>query len=409
MGFLAQADGGKVFSTKAESKLRWPTLVFVCLSLIGSFYTYDEPAALKTQIMDYMDDPNDYETLFSLLYSVYSFPNIILPFFGGYLVDRFRARNCQVLFSFLALAGNIVFAVGMSTKIWWVMYIGRIMHGCGGISICISALALLAEWFTGKELALAFGCELSVCRLSGVMSNLVNPRVAEVRDVEAALWLGVLMCAVSLVGALMVHPMDRFLEEQLQTQKHIVSLSQDDLAVAAVENPLRSTSSDKQPPRSSHSYASVRESNSELTHVCADANKADKSPTGRTNSADHWTIAHQLSIVDTFSPLFWLLCLICVCVYGCVFRSTTLSRHCCSRGTTSRSSQTASALSHTMLLVSARMPQTSIAMTASGTNHRWRWVQRLTATVTRLATVCTAVTWSVLRLRLHLLCPFPIL
>ena len=215
MGFLAQADGGKVFSTKAESKLRWPTLVFVCLSLIGSFYTYDEPAALKTQIMDYMDDPNDYETLFSLLYSVYSFPNIILPFFGGYLVDRFRARNCQVLFSFLALAGNIVFAVGMSTKIWWVMYIGRIMHGCGGISICISALALLAEWFTGKELALAFGCELSVCRLSGVMSNLVNPRVAEVRDVEAALWLGVLMCAVSLVGALMVHPMDRFLEEQL--------------------------------------------------------------------------------------------------------------------------------------------------------------------------------------------------
>lgn len=73
---------------KSQSTWRWLILVLGCLMMIGSYYCFDIPAALKTQIDDYMGDPDDYEIQFGLLYTLYSAPNVILPFFGGYLVDR---------------------------------------------------------------------------------------------------------------------------------------------------------------------------------------------------------------------------------------------------------------------------------------------------------------------------------
>lgn len=35
---------------------------------------------------------SNWETNFSLLYSVYSFPNTVLPFLGGFLVDKLGVR-----------------------------------------------------------------------------------------------------------------------------------------------------------------------------------------------------------------------------------------------------------------------------------------------------------------------------
>ena len=44
--------------------------------MVGSYYCFDIPAALKTQIDDYMGDPSDYEVKFSLLYTLYAAPNV---------------------------------------------------------------------------------------------------------------------------------------------------------------------------------------------------------------------------------------------------------------------------------------------------------------------------------------------
>ena len=73
---------------KSQSSWRWIILILGCLMMVGSYYCFDIPAALKTQIDDYMGDPDDYEIRFGLLYTLYASPNVILPFFGGYLVDR---------------------------------------------------------------------------------------------------------------------------------------------------------------------------------------------------------------------------------------------------------------------------------------------------------------------------------
>jgi hypothetical protein len=78
----------KIVTEKCQSQWRWLILLLGCLMMIGSYYCFDIPAALITQIDDYMGDPSDYDIKFGLLYTLYAAPNVILPFFGGYLVDR---------------------------------------------------------------------------------------------------------------------------------------------------------------------------------------------------------------------------------------------------------------------------------------------------------------------------------
>ena len=75
-------------NVKSTSIVRWPILVLACLMLVGSYYCFDIPAALNQQLDDYFGQQDDYATNFSLLYSLYAIPNVILPFFGGYFVDR---------------------------------------------------------------------------------------------------------------------------------------------------------------------------------------------------------------------------------------------------------------------------------------------------------------------------------
>ena len=64
--------------TKAQSNLRWLVLFSSCLVMIGNYYCYDNPAALHTQLQQYLNKPTNYETLFSLLYTVYRFLHIVI-------------------------------------------------------------------------------------------------------------------------------------------------------------------------------------------------------------------------------------------------------------------------------------------------------------------------------------------
>jgi fucose permease len=70
--------------------------------LIGDAFSFDNPQSLETQLEEAFDI-NQVE--FNLLYSVYSIPNVILPLFGGYLIDRCGVRVNIVLFATLLVLG----------------------------------------------------------------------------------------------------------------------------------------------------------------------------------------------------------------------------------------------------------------------------------------------------------------
>ena len=183
------------------------------------------------------------------------------------------------------------------------MYIGRALHGCGGISICVATSALLADWFTGKELAFAFGFNLSFCRLGSVVNNLISPRIVAERGVPAALWFGAVLCFFSLLCAVAIIPLDTHAEAVLEAD--------------CVQKPLMKAGLPEDDDYEDQSSQRILPSANQSTNepYCED----DPHHVIPCPDDDSYSIAEQWRGVKNLSPLFWLLCLSCVATYGCVF------------------------------------------------------------------------------------------
>ena len=93
------------------------------ITFSGSYFCYDGPGALQDEIET---DMGISVAQFSALYAWYSWPNVILCFFGGFLIDRvFGIRLGAIIFSVFILLGQLIFAFGAFINLYWVMCLGR--------------------------------------------------------------------------------------------------------------------------------------------------------------------------------------------------------------------------------------------------------------------------------------------
>lgn len=114
-----------------------------------------------------------------------------------------------ILFSFIILLGQIVFAIGCSLDSFTLMLIGRLIFGLGGESLGVAQSTLVVAWFKARELAFALGINLSVARLGSVINNEVSPIIADKSNVAYSLWFGVAVCVISFLCTLAVVPIDQ--------------------------------------------------------------------------------------------------------------------------------------------------------------------------------------------------------
>lgn len=288
-----------VVKDKSQSPIRWLVLLLTCTLMVGNYYCYDIPAALHSQMDDYMGKPSDFETLFSLLYTVYSVPNVILPFFGGFFVDKFGVRICMIAFAVFITAGQIIFAIGLSLKSWPIMFLGRVVFGFGGESMGVANSAMLSVWFKGKEMAFAMGLNLSISRLGSVINNVISPMLAADVNIEFALWFGVILCAGSVMSAFGLAAADKYMDARTIHGTHSLLQGEDgqpvknELIKDLVSNneEEEKEGEDEKKPGRSMSVVSAAASVAELKEV-------------------------SFSDVLSYKPVFWLLALICVIVYG---------------------------------------------------------------------------------------------
>lgn len=299
-----KSGSGKMIRDKSESVWRWAILVLGCLMMVGSYYCFDIPAALKTQIDDYMGDPSDYEISFGLLYTLYSAPNVILPFFGGYLVDRIGVRMCLLLFSSLITLGQVIFSIGLSIKSWPVMFLGRLIFGFGGESFTVANSALLAQWFKGKELAFAFGVNLSISKLGSVVNNLVSPVLADDVSIVFALWFGAILCGFCVGCVLVAMPLDLALENTVRA--NLAALHGEEHADTKVIG-----------------HATTNELHAAVGDGDGDGYGA-RAAVATTADVDD---EPEASLRDVFQLkyIFWILVVSCMVVYGCVLPFNNIS------------------------------------------------------------------------------------
>eukprot|EP00126_Sphaerothecum_destruens_P015721 Sdes_comp9758_c0_seq1m1275 len=153
---------------------RYVVLVFICFLSFGSYFCYDNPAALSSQIMSVMHISN---SQYTMLYSLYSWPNVVMCFCGGFLLDQvFGVNFGTIVFSALVCLGQAIVILGAFYGQFWVMGLGRFIFGCGGEVLAVAQNTHAVNWFKGKELNMVFGIQLSFSRIGSTINmNMMRP------------------------------------------------------------------------------------------------------------------------------------------------------------------------------------------------------------------------------------------
>lgn len=290
-------------TTTYERKLsslrtRWTVLACVSGVSIGLFYCFDIPSSLHQQMKDHMmPNIDNFELEFNLLYTLYSVPNIILPFFGGKIVDYFSASKSLVAFSSLTLLGQLIFSIGIATKCWHTMHTGRIVYGLGAENLSVAQSALLTNWFDGKELALCFGIFLSISRMGTVLNNLISPQVANSSSVTDASFLAFGVSLISTALAILVIKIEKkAIEKCRQTNENLRRLTEPFLQDQNLQQNQEEKSS-FYPPRMEDGQTSARSNQAQAP------------------------IKFDLSFLQDFKRLgvlFWILSTLCMLIYGVI-------------------------------------------------------------------------------------------
>ena len=294
------AGGGRQLK-KSSLRSRWLVLGMTCIVMTGSYYAYDIPSALHQQLQDYMPPSSSYETNFNLLYTVYSIPNVILPLFGGNIVDRHGAPYCLTLFASVIFAGAVLLSIGVMNKQWEIMYLGRFVFGLGAESLCVAQSTITSEWFEGREVAFAMGIGLAVSRLGSIWNNVISPKVANnsSKGIEGAFWIGAFLTCCSLLVSGFIVVVDRRATRRLRRRESGEGLQS--LAAALLENEEGSRDGEN------------------LVNNGEDLGFDENEPPTNQNACTV-VVDSGVHITDIrkFNPLFWLLTLSCFVVYGCV-------------------------------------------------------------------------------------------
>jgi MFS family permease len=176
---------------------RWLVLVIMSLICFAQYYIFDSITEIGTLIKK---DLGFSGAEYGLLFSFYSVANVLLlmVLVAGVLVDKLGLRTSGILYGFLCLLGAVLTALGawsglpglLGTSHHWlhtaflpqwspalkIMLLGRMIYGVGAEAILVVNNKVLARWFKGKELAFAYGANLTIMRVGTFLAlNLQAP------------------------------------------------------------------------------------------------------------------------------------------------------------------------------------------------------------------------------------------
>jgi len=181
-------------------------LAFASLMVFGSYFAYDSVGAIVTTLIEAFHTDR---AAVGAMYTMYSVAAVVAVLAGGYLIDRTGVRRASLIFSGFVVAGAALVAAAPSLP---VLYAGRVLFGMGSESLIVAQSAIIARWFKGKELALAFGIALTIARLGTLFSFNTEQLLANRWGWRTALWIAAGLCLASLICNWIYTLMDRHAE-----------------------------------------------------------------------------------------------------------------------------------------------------------------------------------------------------
>jgi MFS family permease len=199
---------------------RWLVLIFMSLICFAQYYIYDSITPLGTMIKDQLHFTG---SEYGLLFSAYAASNVFLLMLllAGVLVDKLGLKLSGILYGFLCFLGAALTALGAWHGLpdllgplypWlktaflpdWspelkVMLLGRTIYGVGAEAILVVNNKVLARWFKGKELAFAYGMNLTIMRLGTFLAMNVQGPVAGAWGLRNALWFAAAIMGIGFL------------------------------------------------------------------------------------------------------------------------------------------------------------------------------------------------------------------
>lgn len=201
-----------------SATMRWGALLLISVVMFSSYYFYDVYSGIKSTLQAETGLSNaDYGTM----YGAYSFTNafLLMAFFGGILLDKWGIRKTGSLFISFLTVGVILTAYGASyiykdSSVYnfmnsfltnysaelKMMIFGRVLFGLGAETFYVVINKVIAKWFKGKELALAFSISLAFGRFGTAAVFMLSPRLIDdgARWTNAG-WFGVMLGIIAFI------------------------------------------------------------------------------------------------------------------------------------------------------------------------------------------------------------------
>jgi len=163
-------------------------------------------------------DEIQFEYYFSLIYSLYSLPNTILPLIGGKLVDIYGNNFILILFSSFIFIGSIIETLGCLNTNLIIVVFGRFIFGLGAetVSVCVSIF--ISKWFRGQELAFALAFQLSMAKLASVLTDWISPELHRSVGLQWTTGITTFICMISFISACWLIVLDQRHDEDVAHQ-----------------------------------------------------------------------------------------------------------------------------------------------------------------------------------------------
>ena len=145
-------------------------------------------------------------TQYNVLYSLFYLPTVLLAPVGGLIIDKFRTERALPLFLLSCTLGQILLSIGIFSGQYWLMIIGRVFTGAGGMMfVCLSSY--IASYFI-NNVNLINGILLGTARLGATASVNLNSLfytslIPHVTDHHARLGIVLILSVVLIVLALL--------------------------------------------------------------------------------------------------------------------------------------------------------------------------------------------------------------
>ena len=206
---------------------RWSALFIVAFTMMAAYYVNDVMAPLKGMLEGQLHWTS---SEFGMFTGAYSFLNVFLLMliWGGLILDRFGIRFTGILATVLMVSGTAAEYIAITqyggtteTVMGYKLDVlmasaGYSVFGVGAEVGGITVTKIIAKWFNGKEVALAMGVQVALARIGSQVAYAVAIPVGRSFSLDTPLFIGGVVLVGGFLSFLAFTFMDRKLDRQVK-------------------------------------------------------------------------------------------------------------------------------------------------------------------------------------------------